>query len=116
MESDVGRYSVQPFTTVLRVDGLLAYDDDLLDRIGAGELLVAGSPEEVEIRALGVHAVECLREALAERGHDVPSWHLDQVLWLRGGGPRYKALGNSWAVPNVRWIGQRIDAAVRRLQ
>lgn len=31
-------------------------------------------------------------------------------------GPRYKALGNSWAVPNVRWIGQRIDAAVRRLR
>lgn len=25
-------------------------------------------------------------------------------------GPKYKALGNSWAVPNVRWIGQRIDA------
>jgi DNA (cytosine-5)-methyltransferase 1 len=24
-------------------------------------------------------------------------------------GPRYKALGNSWAVPNVRWIGARID-------
>ena len=23
-------------------------------------------------------------------------------------GPRYKALGNSWAVPNVRWIGRRI--------
>ena len=30
-------------------------------------------------------------------------------------GPRYKALGNSWAVPNVRWIGQRIDAAIKRL-
>ena len=30
--------------------------------------------------------------------------------------PRYKALGNSWAVPNVRWIGQRIDAAVRGLR
>lgn len=25
-------------------------------------------------------------------------------------GPRYKALGNSWAVPNVRWIGERIKA------
>lgn len=25
-------------------------------------------------------------------------------------GPRYKALGNSWAVPNVRWIGARINA------
>jgi DNA (cytosine-5)-methyltransferase 1 len=24
-------------------------------------------------------------------------------------GPRYKALGNSWAVPNVRWIGRRIN-------
>lgn len=28
-------------------------------------------------------------------------------------GPRYKALGNSWAVPNVRWIGKRIDARLR---
>jgi len=25
-------------------------------------------------------------------------------------GPRYKALGNSWAVPNARWIGERISA------
>lgn len=24
-------------------------------------------------------------------------------------GPRYKALGNSWAVPCVRWIAERID-------
>ncbi len=31
-------------------------------------------------------------------------------------GPRYRSLGNSWAIPNVRWIGQRIDAAVRRLR
>ena len=28
-------------------------------------------------------------------------------------GPRYKALGNSWAVPNVRWIGERIASALR---
>lgn len=27
-------------------------------------------------------------------------------------GPRYKALGNSWAVPNVRWIGARIQGAL----
>lgn len=31
-------------------------------------------------------------------------------------GPRYKALGNSWAVPNVRWIGKRIDAALREAE
>ncbi len=28
-------------------------------------------------------------------------------------GPRYKALGNSWAVPVVRWIGKRIQKAVK---
>jgi len=27
-------------------------------------------------------------------------------------GPRYKALGNSWAVPNVRWLGRRISDAI----
>jgi DNA (cytosine-5)-methyltransferase 1 len=26
-------------------------------------------------------------------------------------GPRYKALGNSMAVPVMRWIGERIQAA-----
>lgn len=31
-------------------------------------------------------------------------------------GPRYKALGNSWAVPVVRWIGQRIDAQLKTLE
>jgi DNA (cytosine-5)-methyltransferase 1 len=28
-------------------------------------------------------------------------------------GPRYKALGNSWAVPVVRWVGRRIDGALK---
>jgi DNA (cytosine-5)-methyltransferase 1 len=28
-------------------------------------------------------------------------------------GPRYKALGNSWAVPVVRWIGNRIQESIR---
>lgn len=28
-------------------------------------------------------------------------------------GPRYKALGNSWAVPVVAWIGQRIQEAIK---
>lgn len=29
-------------------------------------------------------------------------------------GPRYKALGNSMAVPVMAWIGRRVDAAIRR--
>jgi DNA (cytosine-5)-methyltransferase 1 len=28
-------------------------------------------------------------------------------------GPRYKALGNSWAVPCARWIGERVESHVR---
>ena len=31
-------------------------------------------------------------------------------------GPRYKALGNSWAVPVVRWIGERIGDELARIQ
>lgn len=31
-------------------------------------------------------------------------------------GPRYKALGNSWAVPCVRWIGQRIHQQTKKKQ
>jgi DNA (cytosine-5)-methyltransferase 1 len=36
-------------------------------------------------------------------------------LRMAADGPRYKALGNSWAVKNVRWIGRRIDAQLRAL-
>jgi len=77
---------------VLRLDGVLVYDDDLLERIDRGQLVVAGSAEEVEIRALGVHAVEGLRTTFAELGHDVPSWQLDELLWERGAGVPYKAV------------------------
>lgn len=28
-------------------------------------------------------------------------------------GPRYKAIGNSWAINVVRWIGRRIDSAIK---
>ncbi|MBX9850040.1 MAG: DNA cytosine methyltransferase, partial [Rhodocyclaceae bacterium] len=46
-----------------------------------------------------------------ERLQGFPDDYLD--ITVRGkpaaDGPRYKALGNSWAVPNVRWIGERIN-------
>jgi len=31
-------------------------------------------------------------------------------------GPRYKAIGNSWAVPVARWVGERVQRAVEVLQ
>lgn len=76
---------------MLRLDGVLAFEPGLVARIDAGELLEPGSAEEVEIRAVALHAVELVRAALAGQGLDVPSWHLDQVLWRRGGAPAYKS-------------------------
>jgi hypothetical protein len=71
---------------VLRVDGVLRYDPDLAARIDAGDLLEAGSPEEVEIRACAVHAGELIAARLG-----VPPRTLDAWLWNRGQAPRYKA-------------------------
>ena len=75
---------------VLRTDGILLYDDDLADRISRGELIRAGSEQEVEIRACGVHAVELLVQHLREMGHNVPAMKLDYLLWHRGHNPLYK--------------------------
>jgi len=72
---------------VLRVDGILEYDADLLARINREELIAAGSQEEQEIRACALHAVELVRSAL----DGVTSMQLDYVLWNRGQEPAYKA-------------------------
>jgi hypothetical protein len=74
---------------VLRLDGVLQLDPDLTARIEAEELLVHGSPEEVELRAAAVHAVELL--ASATEGALTPA-EIDSALWNRGRAPRYKSL------------------------
>ena len=76
---------------VLRVDGILAYDKGLLDRISAAELIPAGSKEEIEIRACAVHAVELLKKNLRNTGHSITSCGLDYLLWNRGQQAHYKA-------------------------
>jgi hypothetical protein len=70
---------------VLRVDGVLRYDDELAARIDAGELLEPGG-EEREIRGCAVHACELIA---AELG--IPARDLDVMLWNRGQGERYKS-------------------------
>ncbi len=72
---------------VLRLDGILEFDEDLVARIEAEQLLQHDSPEEVEIRACALHAVELL---VAARG-DTTAAVVDNVLWNRGALPRYKA-------------------------
>ena len=76
---------------VLRVDGLIEYDAHLRDRIDRQELIAGGSPEEIEIRACSVAAVERIREEVTRRGGSVTSMELDYRLWNRGQGAVYKA-------------------------
>ena len=74
---------------VLRLDGILTFDPDLVERIEREELIEHGSPEEVEIRACAVHAVELLVAAAPQR---LTAAEVDQILWERGGQQRYKAV------------------------
>jgi hypothetical protein len=73
---------------VLRIDGVLEFDEDLVARIDAGQLLEHDSPEEVEIRACALHAVELL---VAAHPDGTTATAVDNILWHRGGAPRYKA-------------------------
>ena len=73
---------------VLRLDGVLRFDGDLVARIDSGELIEHDSPAEVEIRACALHAAELL---VAAHGATTAT-AVDNALWHRGAGPRYKAV------------------------
>jgi hypothetical protein len=77
---------------VLRQDGLLRYDPALAARVDRGELLQAGSPEEVEIRACAVHAVELLVDEAHRRKLPLNALQLDNYLWHRGQQPHFRTL------------------------
>jgi Queuosine salvage protein len=76
---------------VLRCEGVLVYADALARAIDAGELVPAGSPDEVEIRALAVHAVERCVGWLRARGGRATAREIDYLLWSRGQRPELKA-------------------------
>jgi len=73
---------------VLRLDGILEVDPALVARIEREELLEHGSPEEVELRACALHAVE----RLVELHGATSAVTVDHVLWNRGAEPRYKGV------------------------
>ena len=77
---------------VLRMDGILIYEEALSMRIDAEELIESGSREEIEIRACAVHAVELLKKEMGKLGKEVTSPELDYLLWNRGQKPYYKAV------------------------
>jgi len=72
---------------VLRIDQILVFDQGLLTRIDSGDLIPSGSDEEIEIRACAVAAVEAIVKQLSV----VNAAGVDNLLWHRGRGRKYKA-------------------------
>jgi hypothetical protein len=73
---------------VLRLDGILAFDAAFAARIEAEQLIEHDSPEEVEMRACAVHAVELI----CRERPDLTAQQVDHLLWTKGAGARYKAV------------------------
>ncbi len=69
---------------VLRALGIISYEPVLEETVDGLQYLEAGSPEEVEIRAMTIWAVEEIKKAFGQDGHDVTSAVMDQWLWQLG--------------------------------
>lgn len=69
---------------VMRHLGLLTYDDELSDRIARLEIIPAGSPAEVEIRAATIWGCELLRQEMSALGHEQRALEIDWMLWTAG--------------------------------
>ncbi len=69
---------------VLRALGILSYEPALEGIIDGMHDLDAGSPDEVEIRAMTIWAVEEIRKAFRRAGHALTSAAVDQWLWQLG--------------------------------
>ena len=82
---------------LFRNEGMLRLDEELAQRIDRGELIEAGSPEEVEIRAATVWIGKLLCEALRQHGRAASPWEVDYELWLRAKAPEV-------AVPHHRTV------------
>jgi hypothetical protein len=69
---------------VLRQMGILRYSPELSSRIDRREELLSGSPQEIEIRAGTIWAVELLKRELEQLGKRLRSFELDWLLWNLG--------------------------------
>jgi hypothetical protein len=66
---------------LLWAEGALVLHPLLAQRVRRFELLASGSPEEVELRAATIVAVEDLTAALRAQGGDVRPFEVDWMLW-----------------------------------
>lgn len=64
--------------------GVLKYDDDLKSQVLAKNEIIAGSTQELEIRAATVQCVEIMKQEIARVHQPLLSLQLDNLLWERG--------------------------------
>jgi hypothetical protein len=69
---------------VLRHAGILTYEAALASKVDRMVHLGPGSPEEVEIRANTVWAVELIKQELKRRGKNLKAFEIDWLLWNLG--------------------------------
>ncbi|MFC1885224.1 queuosine salvage family protein [Thermodesulfobacteriota bacterium] len=69
---------------VLRHLGILCYSEPLSEKVDKRVMLESGSPEEVEIRANTIWAVEQIKKNLFLLGKEVNSYAIDWLLWNLG--------------------------------
>ncbi|RIK66700.1 MAG: hypothetical protein DCC65_09170 [Planctomycetota bacterium] len=65
----------------LRHLGVLRFSEDLARRVDTEEELAPGSPEEIEIRAASIHAVDRMSRVAATQGKRTTPWQVDWYLW-----------------------------------
>jgi DNA (cytosine-5)-methyltransferase 1 len=74
--------------------------------------ITCGHDQQVAVANNAQYAVRRLTPVECERLQGFPD-NYTNIPWRNKpeapDGPRYKALGNSWAVPVVRWIGERVN-------
>lgn len=86
--NDIGSITIMAdyiVPAVLQQIGVLNYSPTLTNKIEANEEIIAGSEEEVELRACSIYAVEKMREVIGiKSGKQVLSVELDLWLWSFG--------------------------------
>ena len=76
---------------VLRHLGIFCYADGLAQKVDGFNLIDPGSPEEVEIRANTIWAVELIRKELNRVGRRLKAFEIDWILWNLGQEEKYRA-------------------------
>jgi hypothetical protein len=69
----------------------LRYAQALAKKVDQKMLLTSGSPDEVEIRANTIWAVELMRQQLEQTGGRLRAFEIDWILWNMGQDLAFKA-------------------------